>query len=80
MIPPKVIRFLNESANAGFGGTCSRDLVPAGYRVSGWHVEPGGRVLTALVPNPFAPLLVEALKDNGKVAFTFEELETAEAA
>jgi hypothetical protein len=78
MIPPKVIRFLNETANTGFGGTCTRNLVPTGYRVSGWHVDPTGRTLTALIPDPFAASFVEAVRDNKTVAFTFEDVTTAE--
>jgi hypothetical protein len=78
MIPPKVIRFLNETANAAFAGTSTRNLVPAGYRVSGWHVDSAGRTLTALMPEPFAASFVEAVRENKTVAFTFEDLTTAE--
>ena len=78
MIPPKVIRFLNEIANVGFGGTCSSNLVPAGYRVAGWHADSAGRTLTALLPDPFAASFIEAVRDNRMVAFTFEDVTTAE--
>ena len=78
MIPGKIIRFLEERANAGFAGTRDGNLVPSGHRVCGWQVDAAGRTLTALVPLASANRLVEALLDNGRIACTFEEVGTHE--
>jgi hypothetical protein len=76
MIPAKVIRFLEERASLGFAATRDGNLVPCGHRVSGWQIDPTGRMLTALVA-PSARLL-EALLENGRIALTFEEVGTHE--
>jgi hypothetical protein len=73
MIPDKIVRFLEERANIGFAGTRDASLVPQGHRVAGWLIGAGGRTLTALIPGPSVPHLVEALQDNGRIALTFEE-------
>ena len=78
MIPPPIIRFLEERANIGFAGTRDADLVPRGHRVSGWRVGPAGRTFTAFVPNTSVPHLLEALLDNGRFAVTLEEVGTHE--
>lgn len=73
MIPPKIIRFLEDRANIGFAGTRDANLVPSGHRVSGWRVDQEGQTLTALVSIVSSPRLLEALLDNGRIALTFEE-------
>ena len=78
MIPIKIIRFLEERASLGFAGTRDANLVPAGHRVPGWHVDQSGRTLTVLIPEVSAPRLLEALRDNGRIALTFEEIGTHE--
>src|SRR5262245_55544798 len=78
MIPGKIIRFLEERANLGFAGTRDANLVPRGHRVSGWQIDPTGRMVTAFVPPSSAARLVEALLDNGRIAITFEEVGTHE--
>ena len=78
MIPGKIVRFLEDRANAGFAGTRDANLVPRGHRVSGWLIGDAGRTLTALIPKSTASQFVEALLDNGRVALTFEEVGTHE--
>jgi hypothetical protein len=78
MIPPPIIRFLEERANIGFAGTRDANLVPRGHRVSAWRIGPGGRTFTALLPDASAPHVLEALLDNGRVAVTLEEVGTHE--
>lgn len=78
MIPPNIIRFLQERANAGFAGTRDRNLVPCGHRVSGWTIDASGRTLTAFIPESSMAHLLEALADNGRVAVTFEQVGTHE--
>ena len=78
MIPAKIIRFLEDRASLGFAGTRDGNLVPSGHRVSGWHVDQSGRTLTAFMPDASAPRLLEALRDNGRIAITFEEVGTHE--
>jgi hypothetical protein len=78
MIPVKIIRFLEERASLGFAGTRDHDLVPFGHRVPGWHVDRSGRTLTAFLPDASAPRLLDALRDNGRIALTFEEVGTHE--
>jgi hypothetical protein len=78
MIPAKIIRFLEERANAGFAGTRDRNLVPCGHRVPAWQVDAAGRTLTAFIPDSSAARLLEALLDNGRIAITFEEVGTHE--
>ena len=78
MIPGKILRFLDERANAGFAGTRDAALVPRGHRVSAWLVDADGRTLTAFIPSSSAPQLVEQLEDNGRIACTFEEVGTHE--
>jgi hypothetical protein len=63
-IPGKIIRFLEQYANLAFAGSCDRNLVPHGHRVSGWRVGADGRTLTALVTEGFTAGLVETLADN----------------
>jgi hypothetical protein len=77
-IPGKIIRFLEEGANAAYAGARDRNLVPRGYRVSGWQIDASGCRLTALIPSSSDPRLLEALLDNGAIALTFEEVGTHE--
>jgi len=78
MIPPKIIRFLEERASIGFAGTRDAKLVPSGPRVPAWHVDQSGRTLTVFIPDVSASRLLEALQDNGRIALTFEEIGTHE--
>jgi len=78
MIPPKIIRFLEERASVGFAGTRDAKLVPSGHRVPAWHVDQSGRTLTVFIPDVSASRLLEALQDNGRIALTFEEIGTHE--
>jgi hypothetical protein len=78
MIPGKILRFLDERANAGFAGTRDANLVPTGHRVSAWQVDAPGRTLTAFIPSSSAARLVEHVLDNGRIALTFEEVGTHE--
>ena len=78
MIPAKIIRFLEERASLGFAGTRDNNLVPSGHRVPGWHIDQSGRTLTVFMPDASAPRLLEALRDNGRIAVTFEEVGTHE--
>ena len=72
MIPGKIIRFLEQSANVGAAGTRDRDLVPFGHRVCGWRVGADQRTMTILVPDEFTGRLVESLQQNGELAVTVE--------
>jgi hypothetical protein len=78
MIPPKIIRFLEERASLGFAGTRDARFVPFGHRVPGWHVDQSGRTLTVFMAEASSPRLLEALRDNGRIALTFEEIGTHE--
>jgi len=78
MIPPPIIRFLEERASIGFAGTRDAKLVPRGHRVSGWRVAPGGRTFTAFLPATSMPHVLDALLDNGRFAVTLEEVGTHE--
>jgi hypothetical protein len=78
LIPPPIIRFLEERANIGFAGTRDADLVPRGHRVSGWRIGPGGATFTALMPGASMPDLLDALLANGRFAVTLEEAGTHE--
>ena len=78
MIPGKIVRFLEESANVAFAGTRDWNLVPHGHRVSGWDVSPDGRTLTAILSAPITGGLLESLQDNGQFAFTVEEFPSHE--
>lgn len=78
MIPGKIVRFLEERANVGLAGTRDHQLLPWGYRMSGWRVAPDGRTLTVLVATPRADHLVESLQDNGQFAVTVAEHPTHE--
>jgi hypothetical protein len=78
MIPEKILRFLEQRANAAFAGTRDRQLAPRGHRVSGWRVGGDERTMTALVPGQFTPHLVESLEDNGEFALTVEEFPSHE--
>jgi hypothetical protein len=78
MIPGKIVRFLEQSANVGFAGTRDGNLVPHGHRVSGWEVSNDGRILTALLSAPVSGNLLESLQDNGQFAVTIEEFPSHE--
>ena len=78
VIPSKIIRFLEERANIGFAGTRDANLVPSGHRLAGWQIDQSGRTLTAFMPAASSPQLLEALRDNGRIAITFEEVGTHE--
>jgi hypothetical protein len=77
-IPDKVIRFLEHDANIAVAGTRDRDLVPAGHRVAGWLVSPEGHTLTVLFPEVSAARVIDAMRDNGQLAATFEQIGTHE--
>jgi len=78
MIPGKIIRFLEDRANTAFAGTRDGNLVPRGYRVSGWQIDADGRTMTVLIPSAAATPLVDALLENSRIACTFEEVGTHE--
>ena len=78
MIPGKIVRFLEQSANVAFAGTRDEHLVPHGHRVSGWTVGADGRTLTALLSAPITGELLESLQDNGQFALTIEEFPSHE--
>jgi hypothetical protein len=78
MIPPKIIRFLEERASVGFAGTRDGKLVPRGHRLSGWQIDGSGRTITVFVPASWTTGLVEALRSNGQMAITLEEVGTHE--
>jgi hypothetical protein len=78
MIPPKIMRFLEERASVGFAGTRDRNLVPSGHRVCGWQIDGSGRTITAFMSEASSPRLLETLQDNGRIALTFEEIATHE--
>jgi len=78
MIPDKIIRFLQQQGTAGLAGTRDRNLMPSGHRVSGWHLQPDGRTLTALIGNPFVEGFLQTALDNGQVAITIEEFPSLE--
>jgi hypothetical protein len=78
MIPGKIVRFLEQSANVAFAGTRDSNLVPHGHRVSGWGVGPDARTLTALLSAPVTGELLESLQDNGQFALTVEEFPSHE--
>ena len=77
-IPEKIARFLEQRANVAFAGTRNRDLVPFGYRVSGWCIGADGRTVTAFTSEPFTAGLVESLQENGELALTVEEFPSHE--
>jgi hypothetical protein len=78
MIPGTIVRFLQERACLAFAGTRSATLAPRGHRVAGWSVGSDARTLTAFIPENSVPHFVEALRDNGRLALTFEEVGTHE--
>ena len=78
MIPAKIIRFLEDRASLGFAGTRDSNLVPSGHRVPGWQIDQAGRTLTVFMPDASAPRLLDAMRDNGRIALTFEEVGTHE--
>jgi hypothetical protein len=78
MIPGKIVRFLEQSANVAFAGTRDGNLVPRGHRVSGWDVGSDGRTLTALLSEPLTGDLLESLEGNGQFALTVEEFPSHE--
>ncbi len=78
MIPPKIIRFLEERANAGFAGTRNANLMPCGHRVPGWQVDAAGRTLTAFIPEASVARLLDDVRDHGPIAVTLEEVGTHE--
>jgi hypothetical protein len=78
MIPPPIVRFIEERATVGFAGTRDANLVPRGHRVVGWRVGPDGRTLTALLPAASEADALEALRDNGQIAITLEQVGTHE--
>jgi hypothetical protein len=78
MIPSKIVRFLEQHANQALAGARDANLVPSGYRVSGWKVHPDQRTITACVPDPLTDHLIACLLDNGQFAMTVEEHPTHE--
>jgi hypothetical protein len=73
VIPAKIIRFLEQHGNAGLAGFRDRDLVPFGSRVCGWHLAADGVTLTLLMPSTFEARVLDAMRDNGRIAVTIEE-------
>jgi len=73
MIPPKIIRFLEERATQGVAGTRDGNLVPTGHRVSGWQVDAAGRTLTAFIRPASEARFIESVQDNGAIAITIGE-------
>jgi len=78
MIPPKIIRFLEERANIGFAGARDGELIPRGHRISGWRTDPSGRTITVFIPASWTAGLLDALRSNGQIAITLEEVGTHE--
>jgi hypothetical protein len=78
MIPPKVIRFLEDRASIGFAASRDDNLVPRGHRVSGWQTDSTGRTITVFVAPAWTAGLVDALRSNGRIAITIEEVGTHE--
>jgi len=78
VIPGKLVRFLEQYANAAFAGTRDRDLVPYGHRVCGWRVGADQRTMTILFSDKFRDRLVESLQQNGELAVTIEEFPSHE--
>jgi hypothetical protein len=78
MIPGKIVRFLEQYANVGVAGIRDANLVPAGCRVSGWHLHSNGQTITLLIPPPATDRLIAALEDNGHIAVTVGENQTHE--
>ncbi len=78
MIPPPIIRFIEERANIGFAGTRDATLAPRGHRVPGWRVGPDGRTFTAFLPESSSADALAAFLDNGRIAITIEEVGTHE--
>jgi hypothetical protein len=78
VIPGKIVRFLEQHANVASAGTRDRDLVPFGYRVSGWRVGADQRTMTVMFPVEFTRRLVESLLQNGELAVTVEEFPSHE--
>jgi hypothetical protein len=72
LIPVKILRFLEQSANVAFLGTRDADLVPFGHRVSGWQVGADQRTMTLLLPGDSTERVVERLQHNGELAVTLE--------
>ena len=78
MIPGKLVRFLEQYANVAFAGVRDGDLVPFGYRVSGWRVGRDQRTMMILFPDDSLPQLLESLQQNGELAVTVEEFPSHE--
>src|SRR5262245_48701573 len=78
MIPPKIIRFLEERASIGFAGARDDKLVPRGHRVSGWQTDHSGRTITVFVPASWTAGVLDAVRSNGQLAITLEEVGTHE--
>jgi hypothetical protein len=78
VIPPKIIRFLDERASVALAGTRDSQLVPSGHRVSGWQIATDGRTVTVFVGTMWTVGLLDALRSNGRIAVTFEEVGTHE--
>lgn len=73
MIPGKIARFVQERANTAGMASRDADLVPHVHRVSGWRLGKDGKTITAYLPALFAEHLLEAMENNGQVAFSLEE-------
>jgi hypothetical protein len=78
VIPSKIIRFLEERANIGFAGARDGNLIPRGHRISGWRADPSGRTITVFIPASWTAGLFDALRNNGQIAITVEEVGTHE--
>jgi hypothetical protein len=46
--------------------------------VTGWHVDPAGRTLTAFIPEVSVARLLNEVRDRGPIAVTLEEVGTHE--
>ena len=78
MIPGKIVRFLEQHATTAVAGIRDRNLVPAGCRVSAWHIHADGKTITLLIPDPLSDRVLAALEDNGHIAIPIGEQQTHE--
>ena len=78
MIPGKIVRFLEQHANVAVAGIRDANLVPAGFRISGWRLHPDGQTITLLIPPPMTERVIAMLEDNRQIAVTVGEHQTHE--
>ena len=78
LIPHKIVRFLEQSANEAYVGMRDRELVPFGHRVSGWRLGADQRTMTLLLPDDLTERVVELLQQNGALALAVGAFPTHE--